>query len=294
LLVWGIIVIRIFQIVVIFMWRLVHLEKNLNPGELVNKREPFVVGDTIGVGFFKNQFFITKNGKMFGRAVHINKTYPISGLYPTISFTDAGVSLQANFGNSLFKYDLNTIQTFWIHQPNIADKLLNSDSLSLIISYMFPKTPKIDEIVMTSINLSFVSRWWYQSITTGNNNLWKAICFSKWDYLSQLNYAPPSWFRFFHGRLLDRNTECYSAIENCHLLLSNRFEDWEPTCPKFYERTTAGRCTSCDKIIKHFEKRTDFNKFITTPNKTSQPISLSYTSDNTFKPKGYTLYYFPT
>jgi len=258
--------------------------KHINPGELINKREPFGKGDTIGVGFYKNQFFITKNGKSLGRAVHINKTYPIVGLYPTISFTSPGANLEANFGQIPFKYDLSTLQPSGFIKVSIIDKLLNSDSLYLIILFIVGENRNVDYLIQATMNLTYVSRWWFQSITN-NNELWKGICFSKWSYLEILKYKQISWFRYFKGRIQERNYTCYSPIENCHLFLENRLDEWERNCPKFYEKTLAGRCLSCNKIIGYMEKRDSFIKAI--KEDPSNPRALAYTSDVSYHSASY-------
>jgi len=237
--------------------------KHIHSGELINKREPFSTGDIVGVGFFRNQFFVTKNGKSFGRVVPVNKTHSIYGLYPTISFTEPGGKIIANFGNAPFSFDIRSLKPSGFIQESVVDKLLHSDSLVLILNHLvnmiYGKHTQsstyylyIKILVMEAINLTLVSRWWFASIT-GHNELWRIISFFKWPYLEKVKNRPKiSWYKFYKARVssVDRNLDCFSVVENCPLLTNGEVEKWEDKCPKLYEKfKTPPVCDHCHHTV---------------------------------------------
>eukprot|EP01124_Arcella_intermedia_P019601 TRINITY_DN26927_c0_g1_i1.p1 TRINITY_DN26927_c0_g1~~TRINITY_DN26927_c0_g1_i1.p1 ORF type:complete len:378 (-),score=71.46 TRINITY_DN26927_c0_g1_i1:78-1211(-) len=229
--------------------------KHIQPGELINKREPFGEQDTIGVGFFRNQFFITKNGKNLGRAVPLQQTYRTYGLMPTITFTRPGATLTVNLGRKPFAFDPATLHGPGFISTPANDRFLQSDSLLLIISKLRHSEVK------AAINLSRVSRWWYECIS-GHRELWHSISLQTWPALKKVNFAPHfSWYTFFTKRkgCVDRNVGCYSFLENCPKLLERDSLGWEERCVKVYEGLRMpGMCYECSKEVVLVENDKDF------------------------------------
>ncbi|KAJ3067972.1 Ran-binding protein 9, partial [Rhizoclosmatium hyalinum] len=66
----------------------------------------YTKGDTIGciVNFMDNTMSFTKNGILIGVAFRDLK--PDVPLYPTVGFRTHGESMQINFGETLFKFDI--------------------------------------------------------------------------------------------------------------------------------------------------------------------------------------------
>jgi len=190
--------------------------------------------------------------------VPINKTYPIFGLYPTISFTQPGASIIANFGNLPLLFDVRSLKSTGFITESTVDKLLHSDSLYLIIWYVAERhysdkrPPDIRILVKEAVNFTLVSRWWFASIT-GHNELWRIISYHKWPYLDKVTFRPKfSWYKFYKARVsaVDRNLDCFSIVENCPILVNGKVEEWEEKCPKLYEKfRMTGVCNHCQQTV---------------------------------------------